>query len=83
MTRKSKYVVFCVTDNDFKIVRSQRGALILVHDGYKYRQNYKHGPRVSWRCVRKDHGCRGSATTLGSELNVTRYHSHGTEDSSE
>lgn len=55
----------------------------MIHEGYKYRQDYIHGERMSWRCIRRHQGCKGSAVTLGSKLLKSSGHTHDEEDSSD
>ncbi|XP_028174361.1 FLYWCH-type zinc finger-containing protein 1-like [Ostrinia furnacalis] len=66
---------------DFTLHKSKRGALILVCDGFKYRRDYLHGERVSWRCVRRQWGCKATVGTVGNELvKLSGVHSHPPED---
>lgn len=75
---------FFVTGGDFTLKRSKRGAIVLSHSGYKYYHDYSHGERTSWRCIRKNKGCRASAVTCGSQIiHIKQDHSHTKEDSEE
>lgn len=69
-----------ITECTFLLTKSRRGAVILLHEGYKYRQDYCHGERTSWRCIRRHNGCRGCAVTKGDKLMKTTEHTHDEEE---
>lgn len=64
----------------YLLTKSRRGAVILVHEGFKYRQDYIHGDRISWRCIRRHQGCKGAAATKGKKLLKTTEHTHDEEE---
>lgn len=55
----------------------------MLHEGYKYRQDYTHGERISWRCIRRHNGCKGSAVTMKTTLLKSSFHTHDEEDDSD
>lgn len=62
------------TDIEFKIIDSQRGSKILLHDGYRYniRRVNTTTPHTSWRCVRRK--CPGKMIT--NDTIVVRHVPH-------
>lgn len=51
------------------------GSTCLLIEGYRFRQEYKSGLRVSWRCSTR--GCPATAVTIDRALHATRYrHTH-------
>lgn len=70
----------CILVTEFILTKSRRGAVILLHEGFKYRQDYTHGLRTSWRCIRRHHGCKGCAVTKGNKLTKATEHTHDEEE---
>lgn len=50
-----------------KFIPSQKGSIKLEFDGHLYQKKRCRGTIIDWRCDQYKKGCKGSATTTGSD----------------
>ena len=65
----------------WSFLRSQRGAPLIVHSGYVYRNERKSGIRTYWLCIRyKGKKCNARLILNGNTINKATSHNHTMDD---
>lgn len=67
----------------WSFIRSQRGAPLIVHDGFVYRCERKIESRTYWLCIRyKGHKCNARLILTGNRVHKATDHNHMKDDRS-
>lgn len=77
---ENKPIIYLFVITDIIQGTSQRGAPILIVDGYRYSRHRVRGPKTRWYCSsHHKKGCKAALHTIGGEI-VKKYecHNHST-----